>query len=140
MVMGGMNGRDMTMPMVSVTLPVFRGKYRVQQRENALLQQAGREQYADMLNMLEAELARARSEWDNACRRVDLLRRQTVLAEAACSLATQEFASGRGDLDGVVATQRRLLDYRTRTAEAIAACNTMAATIIKLVSTEEDYE
>ena len=134
---GGMNGRDMIMPMVSVSIPVYRSKYRAQQRENAFLQQASREKYADTRNMLEAELYRIKRQLDDAARRIALYRKQKELAQTAFNLMIQEFASGKNDLSNVIQVQRQLLDYELKTAEAVAGYNTMVANIQKLMS---DYD
>ena len=135
--MSSMNGRDMIMPMVSVSIPVYRSKYRAQQRENAFLQQASREKYADTQNMLEAELYRTKHQLDNAARRIALYRKQTELAQTAFNLMVQEFASGKTGLSDVIQVQRQLLDYELKTAEAVADYNTMVANIQKLMS---DYD
>ncbi|MDR2121390.1 MAG: TolC family protein [Tannerella sp.] len=136
--MGGMNGKDMIMPMLSVTIPIYRSKYNARQRENALLQQAGREKYRNTQNMLEAELVRLNHLLDDAARRIALYRRQTELAQATCNLAVQEFASGRGDLAGVIRVQRQLLDYALKASEAVADYHIAAANIRKLISSHEE--
>jgi outer membrane protein TolC len=138
--MSSMNGKDMLMPMVSVSIPVYRKKYRAQQRENAFLQQAVRERHLNTRNLLEAELYRIGHLFDDAARRIALYRRQTELAQAACTLAVREFASGRGDLSSVIQVQRQLLDYALKTSEAVADYNITVANIRKLMSAnEEDY-
>jgi outer membrane protein TolC len=129
-----MNGKDMIMPMVSVSIPVYRSKYRAQQRENSFLQQASREKYRNTQNMLEAELYRTKHLLDDAARKISLYRKQTELAQAACNLMIQEFASGKNDLSNVIQVQRQLLDYELKTSEAIADYNTMAASIRKIIS------
>ncbi|MDR1171375.1 MAG: TolC family protein, partial [Bacteroidales bacterium] len=62
--MSSMNGKDMIMPMLSVSIPIFRGKYKALQRETELLRQASDEKYADALNTLQAELYRAKHQLD----------------------------------------------------------------------------
>ncbi|MDR2231778.1 MAG: TolC family protein [Tannerella sp.] len=135
--MGDMNGKDMIMPMLSVSIPIYRNKYRAQQRESAFRQQAARQQRDNTLNMLEAEFRRAKNELDNAARSIDLYRRQSQLAQTTYNLVVQEFASGKGDLTNVIQVQRQLLDFKLKTAEAIATYNTMAANIQKLMSSNE---
>ncbi|MDR2042117.1 MAG: TolC family protein [Tannerella sp.] len=136
--MSRMNGKDMLMPMVSVSIPLYRKKYRAQQRENALLQQAAREKRLNTRNLLEAELHRTGHLLGDAARRITLYRRQTELAQAACTLAVREFASGRGDLSGVIQVQRQLLDYTLKTSEAVADYNILVANIRKLISSNEE--
>jgi outer membrane protein TolC len=129
-----MNGKDMIMPMLSVSIPVYRGKYRAQQRETAFLQQASREKYTSTMNWLETELYRTRNELNNAARQIALYQKQSQLAQTVYHLTLQDFTTGKGDLTELIQVQRQLLDYQLKTAEAIAAYNTMVATIQKLMS------
>jgi outer membrane protein TolC len=135
--MSSMNGKDMIMPMISISIPVYRNKYKAQQRETAFLQQATREKYINTQNMLEAELYRTKHQLDDAVRRISLYRKQTELAQTTYNLIIQEFASGKSDLSNVIQVQRQLLDYELKTAEAIADYNTMVANIQKLISKYE---
>ncbi|MDR0537958.1 MAG: TolC family protein [Tannerellaceae bacterium] len=135
---GSMNGKDMLMPMISVTIPIYRSKHKALQRENSLLRQANRDKYANTLNLLEAELYRLKSELDNAGRKITLYRKQTELAQSAASLARQELVSGKGELTAVIQAQRQLLDYKLRESEATATYNTMAAGVRKLLSDYAD--
>jgi outer membrane protein TolC len=133
-----MNGKDMFMPMVSISIPIYRGKYKAQQRESALLQQASRDKQANTLNMLEAELYRSKHNLDDAARKISLYQKQTELAQSAYNLTVQEFATGKGDLTNVIQVQRQLLDYELKTAEATAVYNTMVANIQKLISSKNE--
>jgi outer membrane protein TolC len=60
------------------------------------------------------------------------------LAQSAYNLTVQEFVTGKGDLTNVIQVQRQLLDYNLKTAEAIAAYNTMVANIQKLISSKNE--
>jgi outer membrane protein TolC len=132
--MSSMNGRDMLMPMISITLPVWRGKYRAQQRETALLQQSVRERRQNVQNLLEAELYSAKHRLDDAARRIDLYRRQSELIHTTYMLTVSGFASGKNDLSGVIQVRRQLLDYELKTSDAVADYNTAVATLQKLMS------
>jgi outer membrane protein TolC len=131
---GSMNGRDMFMPMLSVSIPVFRSRYRAARREAHFRQQAAQAGYDDLLNRLEAELYRLRYELDDAERSISLYRRQAALARTTYDLLVQEFVTGKSDLSSVMQVQRQLSDYRLKESDAIAAYNTMAATIRKMIS------
>ncbi len=129
-----MNGMDMIMPMVSISLPLYRSKYRAQQRESSIRWQASRQQYADTQNALQTELYRTRHSLDDASRKITLYEKQSQLAQTTYHLLVQEFVSGKSDLTDVIQVQRQLLDYRLKKAEAVAEYNTMVASIQKLVS------
>jgi outer membrane protein TolC len=138
--MGDMNGKDMVMPMVSVSIPLYRNKYKAQQRESQLWQQASREKYDNTRNALEAEVYKIKHLLDDAARNIALYKKQEELARTTCSLIIQEFTAGKNDLANVIQMQRQLLGYQLKKAEAIAAYNTLVASIRKLISFENDTE
>ncbi|MCL1937258.1 MAG: TolC family protein [Candidatus Azobacteroides sp.] len=130
----GMNGKDMWMPMVSVSLPVFRNKYKAAQQESKRLQQANEEKYADTFNRLQAELYQYRHQLDDAARKIVLYKKQTGLARTTYDLLVQEFTSGKTDLKEVIQIQRQWTDYRWKETESIANYNTIVISIQKLMS------
>jgi Cu2+-exporting ATPase len=132
-----MNGKDMLMPMISLSIPVYRGKYRAQQRETALLEQAAHAKYENTLRSLEAEFQRAANELGKAGRAIALYRQQSATAQSLYDLALQAFASGSGKLADVLQTQRELLGYRLQSARATADYNTKAAQLQKIFSFQE---
>lgn len=139
--MGDMNGKDMVMPMVSVSIPLYRNKYRAQQREGKFWWQASKEKYTNTYKVLESELYKTKHLLDDASRKIALYQKQSDLAKTTYNLIVQEFAAGKSDLTNVIQVQRQLLDYQFKKAEAIAGYNTMVASIQKLISfkdTEQD--
>lgn len=132
-----MNGMDMLMPMLSVSIPIYRNKYKAQQKEGQLRWQSSREKYANTMNALETELFQTKHLLDDASRQIRLLEKQTKLANTAYNLMVQEFVTGKSDLTNVIQVQRQLLDYRLRKAEAIASFNTMVANAQRLISFNE---
>jgi outer membrane protein TolC len=135
-----MNGDDMLMPMLSVTLPLYRNKYKAAQRESDFLRQAARMRYDDTVNTLSARLYTVRRQLDDAARRIALCRKQAALTETIYRLALQEFAADRGDLTTLIGLQRQLLDYRRQQAEATADYNTAVADVRRLVSFDMNNE
>ncbi|MDR3194359.1 MAG: TolC family protein [Tannerella sp.] len=138
--MNGMNGKDMAMPMISLTLPLYRDKYRAAQRENRYRRQAVQAQYAETLNRLEADARQEKHFLDEAARKIILYRRQTQLVQSTHELLLREFAAGKVDLGAVIQVQRQLSDYRQKEVEAVAAFNTRAAAIRKMISTIQNQE
>ncbi|MFV0467910.1 MAG: TolC family protein, partial [Dysgonomonas sp.] len=138
--MGDMNGKDMIMPMVSVSIPLYRNKYKAQQRESKFWWQASREKYDNTRNTLESELYKTKHLLDDAARKIALYKKQEELAKTTYNLIIQEFVSGKSDLTNVIQVQRQLLDYQLKEAESIASYNTMVASIEKLISFKKDTE
>lgn len=132
--MGDMNGKDMIMPMISVSIPLYRNKYKAQQRESEFWWQTSKEKYADTYHALESELYKTKHLLDDASRNISLYKKQSDLAETTYNLVVQEFVAGKSDLTNVIQVQRQLLDYQLKKAEAVAGYNTMVASIQKLIS------
>jgi outer membrane protein TolC len=139
-VMNGMNGKDMIMPMLSVSIPIYRNKYKAAQKENKFLQLANQEKRTDTFNRLQADLFQYKHQLDDASRKIALYKKQAEIARITSGLVTQEFISGKSDLSDVLQIHRQLLDYQLKEAEAIAAYNTMVANIQKIMSTYENKE
>jgi outer membrane protein TolC len=135
--MTGMNGKDMIMPMLSVSIPVYRHKYKAAIKESKLLRRAGEEKWSDAFNRLQADLFQFKHQLDDASRKIALYRKQAELARTTYDLVVREFTTGKSDLSAVIQIQRQLLDYQLKEAEAIAGYNTMAVNIQKIMSSYE---
>lgn len=133
--MDKMNGMDMFMPMVKVSIPVFRKKYNAQQRESRFYREASELKYADTLNRLQAEYTMLRLQLSDAARKVDLYTGQYQLSLSAYNLIVKEFSAGMAALTDVIQVERQLLDYGLKKSEAITEYNTMIAGLEKIVST-----
>lgn len=132
--MDGMNGKDMVMPMVSVSLPLFRKKYNAQQNESRLWRKSSEENFKNTFNTLKSEFYSLTSQLDDAQRAIELYEKQTTLAQTTYNLIVKEFVTGKSDLTNVIQVQRQLLDYQLRKAEALANYNTMVVSIKKLLA------
>jgi outer membrane protein TolC len=120
--------------MLSISLPLYRNKYKAAQRETNLLRQATESRYTDTARRLQAELAQLKHDLDQASRQITLSRKQSALTQITHSLLLRSFESGSASLSDLIEVQRQLLDYRLQTAAAIATFNTKAAAIRKIAS------
>lgn len=136
--MGNMNGKDMIMPMVTLSLPVFRKKYKAQQEEGKKWWQSSEAKYKDTYNTLLASYYSFKNQVEDTERTITLLEKQTTLAETTFNLIVKEFVTGKSDLTNVIQVQRQLLDYQLKKAEAIANYNTLVASIENITATTND--
>lgn len=67
-----MNGKDMVMPMVKVSLPLFRRKYNARQRESHNYRMASELKRDNVQNQLQAEYINVCQQLDDAARKVSL--------------------------------------------------------------------
>lgn len=129
-----MNGKDMVMPMVSVSIPVYRNKYTARQKQSRLMKQAAGEKYRNTLSTLTSTYIALRQQLADAGRKIALYRSQARLAQTAYQLAVKEFAAGKTPMSDVLDIQRQILDYKYRHSEAVTLHNTIVATIESLMS------
>lgn len=132
--MNSMNGKDMIMPMVKISIPIFRKKYNAQQRESAYYRQASELKYADMLNVMMSDYSALKQQLEEASRKITLYEKQYQLSLSTYHLITREFSSGSATLTDVIGVERQLLDYRLKKSEAVADYNTRVAGIEKLIA------
>lgn len=131
-----MNGKDMLMPMVKITLPIYRKKYKAMQREADLMIRATEEQYSAVSNELQAEFYKAVQLYNDASRRVVLYRDQYQLASKSLELMLSSFTSSNASLTDVLRVRQQLLDYELSRNDAAADVNTAVARIKRLGGSE----
>ena len=133
--MGNMNGMDMVMPMVKISIPIFHRKYNALQRESRHYRQASELKYEDTLNQLHAEYIALKQQLADASRKIDLYAKQQDLSRSTWQLMIREFSAGTTSLTDIIQLERQLLDYSLKKSEAVAEYNTLVAGLEKLVST-----
>ncbi len=130
-----MNGRDMVMPMIKVTLPVYRKKYRAMQNEASALRSASEMNYLTTLNNLTNEYYEAVQLYMDAGRRIKLYKEQAALAERSLDIMIKSFSGASVPLSDILRSRQQLLDYEIRQTEAVADFNTSVAWLRKLSGT-----
>jgi outer membrane protein TolC len=131
-----MNGRDMIMPMVSVTLPVYRKKYRAMREEAGFEKEAVMQNYQATANSLRSEFYEALELYQDAGRRMKLYEEQTSLVKKSFGIMIKSFGSGGNSLTDLLQVRRQLADYELKETEAITDYNTSVAWINKLLASQ----
>jgi outer membrane protein TolC len=132
-----MNGKDMVMPMVTVTLPVYRKKYHAMQAEADLLKKASSENLTASANNLRTEYARAVQTYQEARRRITLYGNQSLLAGKSFDIMMKSFAVSGSGLADLLRAQQQFLDYSNKHLEAIADLNSSIAWLKRLMAFEQ---
>jgi outer membrane protein TolC len=127
-----MNGKDMIMPMVSITLPVYRKKYTATREEAGLLSKASLQNYQATSNSLITEYYTAVQLYQDAGRRVKLYENQYTLASKSLEIMLKSFSASGASLTDVLRVRQQTLDYGLKRVEAIADLNTSIAWIRRL--------
>lgn len=129
-----MNGKDMIMPMITATLPIYRKKYNAMRREAEFLRDAASESAVNIRNDLSVQYLEAIQQYNDADRRFDLFRRQASLAEKSIKLLTASFSAAGSDFEEILRMQQQLLEYQFNQIEALVDRNIAVAVILSLIS------
>ncbi len=129
-----MNGKDMLMPMVSMTIPIYRKKYNAMQNEARLMQEATIEQTNEMRNNLMVEYRQFIQRLNDAERRIALYQEQEELARKTTDLLLSGFTSSGADYEEVLRMQLKVLDYGFKHIDAISDYNTSVAMAERLMN------
>lgn len=130
------NGKDMVMPMVSVTIPIYRKKYRGMKDETDLMKTAWAQNYSATVNDLRTEYYQALQLYDDAGRRIKLYSYQYLLAQKSLDITIRSYSTAGSTLTDILMLQQQVLDYELKKTEAVADFNTAIAWLNKLGSSE----
>ena len=129
-----MNGKDMVMPMVTATLPIYRKKYKAMRDETDFLKSANFQNYKAVANSLQNEYYQAMQLYQDAQRRVKLYAGQFQLASKSLDIMFKSFASSGSSLTDILRVRQQTLDYEYRQVEAVADYNTSVAWLKRLMA------
>ncbi len=129
-----MNGVDMIMPMVTVTLPIYRKKYKALQEEVKLQKVATQQGYQATSNALQTEYYEAIQLYQDARRRLKLYQNQADLANKSLNILMKSFSASGAGLTDLLRIRQQTLDYETKQIEAISDNNTAIAWIKRLMA------
>jgi len=129
-----MNGKDMVMPMVTATLPIYRKKYKAMRDEVDFLKSANAQTYNVSANSLQTEYYQAMQLYQDAQRRIKLYEGQYQLASKSLGIMFKSFSSSGTSLTDILRVRQQTLDYEYRQVEAVADYNTSVAWLKRLMA------
>lgn len=128
-----MNGRNMLMPMATVTIPLWRKKYTASVKESDFMRQSVNEQKQDVSNQLMVNYEDALKDYKDAERRVKLYQEQTSLANQALNILIVQYSTEGSNFEEVLRMQQQLLDYRLKYLDALIDGNIAVAMMERLM-------
>ncbi len=113
------NGKDIVMPMVSVSIPIFNNKYKSQTKQNELQQQAILAQKQERLNKLETLLDKAIN--DRVSARISYLTQAKNLKQAkdAEEILIKSYETGTIDFNDVLDIQELQLKFQMNQIDSV---------------------
>jgi outer membrane protein TolC len=128
-----MNGQNMIMPMLTVSLPIYRKKYKAMQTETNFLKTASEQNYQATANVLQTQYYEALQQYNDAARRMKLYDNQSQLAKKSLDISIKTFSSSASGLSDILRIRQQLLDYELKQVEAVVEYNKAEALIKKLI-------
>jgi len=114
-----MGGQDMVMPMVTMSLPIYRKKIASKIKQADYLKNGAMMQQEEMANQLTLQWASAFRDWEESERLLSLYDAQVTLVEQQLQVMETTYSSGNLSLSDVIQTQQLLLDYRRKKLNAL---------------------
>lgn len=105
-------GNNMVMPMATVTLPIYRKKYKAMESESKLFWEANELQKEDLQRNLETEFETILASIKDTDRKIRLLEEQIELTEQTLELSVTAYATEGSSFEEILDIQRELLDFR----------------------------
>lgn len=125
--------KDMVMPMVSISIPIFNNRYKSITKQNDLRQQEIQFQKEERLNMLKAELAKAISQRNQARIKVNTQQKNLEQAKQAEEILIKNYETGTIDFNDVLDIQELQLKFQMNQIESIKGFYVQSALINYLI-------
>ena len=134
------NGKDVLMPMVSVSIPLFRKKYKAAEREAQLMQESFSLQKKNVLNTLVSEFDRAKFEMQQQQQLVQLYDEQIQTTQQSLNLLFSAYGNSGKEFEEVLRMQQQLFQYEKNKASALTEFQVAQAKIKTLTTKTFDNE
>jgi outer membrane protein TolC len=113
------NGKDIVMPMVSLSIPIFNNSFKSKSKQNELAQQEIKVQKTERQNTLEARLYKAISERNAASITLQTQTKNLKQAKDAEQILVKSYETGTIDFNDVLDIQELQLKFQVNRIEAV---------------------
>jgi outer membrane protein TolC len=131
------NGKDVVMPMISASVPIFRQKYKAAVAEAQFNQEAIRSQRSSYENTLYAVYEATWYEFTTAKQMIALYQSQISKSNQVITLLLASYSNTGNEFEEVLRTQQEILKYQIAETTAITKYHTALAKIDYLTSKSE---
>lgn len=114
------NGKNALMPMVSMSLPIFRGKYKAAQREAQLMQESFSLQKEDVVNRLTSSYEMVWFDIQKQFELIELYEEQILTSLQSLNLLFTAYGNSGKDFEEVLRMQQQILKYQKMKATALS--------------------
>jgi len=129
------SGRDVIMPMVGISLPLYRKKYKAGKKQTQFELQAVRSKQQDKQNQLAAQYKNAEKNYREALRHIKLYKKQVQETEKIYNLLETSYSADGESFFEVLRTRLLILEYKLKLEKAKANRN-IAATHLQYLTSQ----
>ncbi|MFA7105293.1 MAG: TolC family protein [Dysgonamonadaceae bacterium] len=112
------SGKNIVMPMVSVSIPIFRKKYKAAEKEAQLMQESYSLQKDEVVNSLTSNYEMTWFQLQQQKELIDLYEQQTQQTNQSLNLLFSAYSNSGKDFEEVLRMQQQLLKYEKMKATA----------------------
>jgi outer membrane protein TolC len=123
------NGRDILMPMISVSLPIFKEKYKAAEREAQLMQEAYTFEKEDVTNQLKSRFEMLWYELETQKDLLDLYNRQTATTRQSLDILLTAYGNSGKEFEELLRMQQELLMFQKQEVKSINQINILLSEI-----------
>lgn len=131
-----MGGENMVMPMVSISLPIYRKKYKAAQKEAQYAQEAAVQNREAAENMLFAELSGLLYDYQRTSSTLQLLEDQIALNEQAIRLLTTNYSVAGAGIEEILRQRQAILTLRQQQLQAITEQHVTVSAINRMMNSD----
>ena len=113
------NGKDIVMPMASITIPIFNKRYKSISKQNKLRQQELEFQKDERLNILKSDLSKAISQRNQARIKFETQQKNLKQAKDAEQILIKSYETGTIDFKDVLDIQELQLRFQMNQVESV---------------------
>jgi cobalt-zinc-cadmium efflux system outer membrane protein len=128
------NGKDVLMPMVSISIPIFNNRYKSISKQNELRQQEIETQREQRLNVLESAFVKAQSQRNQARIAYNTQARNLKQAQDAEEILVKNYETGTIDFNDVLDIQELQLKFQMNQIESVKGYYVQSAIINYLIN------
>lgn len=132
-----MGGENMVMPMLTVTLPIYRKKYNAAKKEAEFARKAAIYQREAAELQLFTELESLLYEYQSSESRIELLKDQITLTEQALRLLTTNYSVTGSGIEEIIRQRQAIFGYRQQLVQAITNQNITVSAINRMMQGDD---
>ncbi len=129
-----MGGENMLMPMVTLTLPVYRKKYQALKSETARMQMAASRNAEAARLELENELERLLNLWEDNSQTFKLLNEQITLTQHMLQLLVTAYENGSGSIEELLQQRQALVNYKKQQLSILTSQHILVSALHNLTA------